>query len=34
MKISKISGKFLEIVWDMNNPDKVFRAHENDFSTF
>jgi hypothetical protein len=24
----KISGKFPEIDWDMNNPNKVFGAHE------
>jgi hypothetical protein len=27
----KISGKFLEIDYDMNNPNKAFRAHEKDF---
>jgi hypothetical protein len=30
-KIPKISGKFLEIHWDTNNPNKIFGAHEKDF---
>jgi hypothetical protein len=30
----KIPGKFPEIDWDMNNPNKVFGAHEKDFSAF
>jgi hypothetical protein len=33
-KILKILGKFLETHWDMNNPNKVFGAHENDFRAF
>jgi hypothetical protein len=31
MKIPKILGKFPETDWDMNNPNKVFGAHEKDF---
>jgi hypothetical protein len=30
----KIPGKFLEIDYDMNNPNKAFGAHEKDFSAF
>jgi hypothetical protein len=30
-KITKIPGKFLEIAYDMNNPNKAFVAHEKDF---
>jgi hypothetical protein len=26
--------KFLEIDWDMNNPNKVFGVHEKDFRAF
>jgi hypothetical protein len=33
-KITKVSGKFLETHWDMNNPNKVFGAHEKDFRAF
>jgi hypothetical protein len=33
-KILKILEKFLETHWDMNNPNKVFGAHENDFRAF
>jgi hypothetical protein len=28
-KNSKIAGKFPELDWSMNNPNKVFVAHEN-----
>jgi hypothetical protein len=31
-KILKIPGKFPEIDWDMNNPNKIFGAH--DFRAF
>jgi hypothetical protein len=34
LKIPKILGKFLETDWDMNNPNKVFGAHEKDFRAF
>jgi hypothetical protein len=30
----QISGKFREINWGMNNPNKVLGAHEKDFRTF
>jgi hypothetical protein len=33
-KITKIPRNFLEIDWDMNNPNKAFEAHEKDFSAF
>jgi hypothetical protein len=33
-KIPKIPGKFLEIDYDMNNPNKAFGAHEKDFRDF
>jgi hypothetical protein len=33
-KITKILGKFLEVDYDMNNPNKVFGAHEKDFRDF
>jgi hypothetical protein len=33
-KITKIPGKFLEVDYDMNNPNKVFGAHEKDFRAF
>jgi hypothetical protein len=33
-KITKIPEKFLEIDWDMNNPNKAFGAHEKDFRAF
>jgi hypothetical protein len=33
-KITKISGKFLEIDEDTNNPNKAFGAHEKDFRAF
>jgi hypothetical protein len=29
-----MSGKFPETDWDMNNPNKVFNAHEKDFRAF
>ena len=32
--ILKILGKIPEIELDMRNPNKIFGAHENDFSTF
>jgi hypothetical protein len=28
LKFPKISGKFPELDWTMNNPNKVFGAHE------
>jgi hypothetical protein len=33
-KIPKIAGKFSEVDWSMNNPNKVFGAHEKDFRVF
>jgi hypothetical protein len=33
-KIIKIPRKFQELDWSMNNPNKVFRAHENDLRAF
>jgi hypothetical protein len=33
-KITKIPGKFPELDWDTNNPNKVFGAHEKDFRAF
>jgi hypothetical protein len=33
-KITKIPRKFPETLWDMNNPNKVFGAHEKDFKAF
>jgi hypothetical protein len=33
-KITKIPGKFLEVDYDMNNPNKVFGDHEKDFIAF
>jgi hypothetical protein len=33
-KITKIPGKFPETLWDMNNPNKIFGAHEKDFKAF
>jgi hypothetical protein len=33
-KIPKIPGKFPELDWSMNNPNKVFGAHEKDFRAF
>jgi hypothetical protein len=33
-KIIKIPGNFLEIDYDMNNPNKTFGAHEKDFRAF
>jgi hypothetical protein len=33
-KSQKILGKFLEIAYDMNNPNKAFGAHEKDFRAF
>jgi hypothetical protein len=32
-KITKIPGKFLEIDYDMNNPNKAFGALEKGFSS-
>jgi hypothetical protein len=29
-KITKLPGKFLEMDYDMNNPNKAFGAHEKD----
>jgi hypothetical protein len=29
-----MSGKFPELDWDMNNPNKVFGAYEKDFRAF
>jgi hypothetical protein len=33
-KITKIPGKFQELDWGMNNPNKVFGTHEKDFRAF
>jgi hypothetical protein len=33
-KIIKIPGKFPELDLSMNNPKKVFRAHEKNFRAF
>jgi hypothetical protein len=33
-KITKIPGQFLEIDYDMNNPNKAFGAHAKDFRAF
>jgi hypothetical protein len=33
-KILKSPGNFLGTLWDMNNPNKVFGAHEKDFRAF
>ena len=33
-KIPKNPGKFLEVVWDMRDPNKIFGAHEKDFRAF
>jgi hypothetical protein len=33
-KITKIPGKFLEIDYDMNNPNKAFGAYKKDFRAF
>jgi hypothetical protein len=33
-KITKILEKIPELDWGMNNPNKVFRAHEKDFRAF
>jgi hypothetical protein len=33
-KITKIPEKFPKIGWSMNNPSKVFGAHEKDFKAF
>jgi hypothetical protein len=33
-KITKIPRKFPETHWDMNNPNKVFGAHEKGFRAF
>jgi hypothetical protein len=33
-KITKIPGKFLEIAYDMNNPNQAFGAHEKDVRAF
>jgi hypothetical protein len=34
LKITEIPGKFPEIDWDMNNPNKIFGAHEKDSRAF
>jgi hypothetical protein len=34
LKITKIPGKFLEIDYDMNNPNKAFGAHAKDIRAF
>jgi hypothetical protein len=34
LKTPKNPGKFPETHWDMNNPNKVFRAQEKDFRAF
>jgi hypothetical protein len=33
-KITKIPGKFPELDLGMNNPNKIFGAHEKDFRAF
>jgi hypothetical protein len=33
-KITKIPGKIPKTHWDMNNQNKAFGAHENDFRVF
>jgi hypothetical protein len=33
-KITKNLGKLPELDWGMNNPNKVFGAHEKDFRAF
>jgi hypothetical protein len=33
-KTTKIPGNFQELDWSMNNPNKVFGAHEKDFRAF
>jgi hypothetical protein len=33
-KIPKIPGKFVEIDYDMSNPNKAFGAHEKDLRDF
>jgi hypothetical protein len=33
-EITRILQKFLEIDYDMNNPNKAFGAHEKDFRAF
>jgi hypothetical protein len=33
-KIPKNARKFQEVDWSMNNPNKVFGAHEKDFRVF
>jgi hypothetical protein len=33
-KNTKILGKFLEIDYDMNNPNQTIGAHEKDFRAF
>jgi hypothetical protein len=33
-KITNILGKFSELGWSMNNPNKVFGAYEKDFRAF
>jgi hypothetical protein len=32
--LRKSSGKLLEIIWVMMNPNKIFGAHEKDFTAF
>jgi hypothetical protein len=34
LKIPKLLGKFPEIDWNINNPNKVSGAHEKDFRAF
>jgi hypothetical protein len=34
LKIPKILGKFPEIDWNMNNPNKMFGVHKNEFRAF
>jgi hypothetical protein len=33
-EIPKIPRKYPELDWSMNNPNKVFGAHEKDFRAF
>jgi hypothetical protein len=33
-KIPKLPVKFPEMDWNMNNPNKIFGAHEKDFRAF
>jgi hypothetical protein len=34
LKIPKIIGKFPEIDWKLNNPNKIVGVHEKDFRVF